>query len=70
LILYGTPESISVPQEQDVVRKAILESRERARERAAQQRKLEMGEGEPVPPMALLQRHDDTDDNAMDMDIG
>ena len=34
VILYSVPSSITVPQEQDNVRKAIIESRERAREHA------------------------------------
>jgi hypothetical protein len=33
LVLYRVPSSISVPEEQDSVRKAILEARERARAR-------------------------------------
>jgi hypothetical protein len=34
LVLYGVPEAISIPREQDNVRKAFLESRERARQAA------------------------------------
>ena len=33
MVLYGVPASISVPEEQDNVRKAIIESRARAREK-------------------------------------
>lgn len=33
VILYGVPESISIPREKDNVRKAIIESRERARQK-------------------------------------
>ena len=33
IVLYGIPASISVPEEQDNVRKAIAESRARAREK-------------------------------------
>ena len=33
MILYGVPASLSVPEEQDNVRKAIIESRARAREK-------------------------------------
>ncbi|KAK5239060.1 hypothetical protein LTR16_012340, partial [Cryomyces antarcticus] len=36
LVLYKVPESLSVPQEHDSVRKAILETRERARQRQAE----------------------------------
>ena len=35
LVLYTVPASISVPVEHDSVRKAILEARQRARDRAA-----------------------------------
>ena len=30
LVLYSVPESLTVPKEQDIVRKAIIESRQRA----------------------------------------
>lgn len=33
LVLYSVPSSISVPEEQDSVRKAIIEARERVREK-------------------------------------
>lgn len=33
LVLYGVPTSLSVPEDQDKVRKAIVESRARAREK-------------------------------------
>ena len=36
LVLYSVPASISVPVEKDSVRKAILEARQRAREKASQ----------------------------------
>ena len=32
MVLYGVPSSLTIPEEQDKVRKAIIESRERARE--------------------------------------
>lgn len=35
MILYNVPQSLSIPQEQDNVRKAIIETRARARERQA-----------------------------------
>lgn len=38
LVLYNVPTSLSVPQEQDSVRKAIVEVRERQRERGAEER--------------------------------
>ena len=33
MVLYGVPESLSLPKEKDSVRKAIIESRARAREK-------------------------------------
>lgn len=33
IVLYEVPESLSIPRDQDSVRKAIIESRERAREK-------------------------------------
>jgi len=36
VVLYGVPESISIPREKDNVRKAIIESRERARQKQLQ----------------------------------
>ena len=36
MVLYGIPMSLSVPEGQDKVRKAIIESRARAREKQAQ----------------------------------
>jgi hypothetical protein len=39
LILYKEPSSISVPEEEDVVRKTIIEARRRARERTAEEQK-------------------------------
>ena len=33
VVLYSVPESISIPREQDNVRKAIIEARERARQK-------------------------------------
>ena len=48
LILYNVPHSLSVPEEQDSVRKAIIESRARSRE---QQRK-----GDVQPRKEVFQR--------------
>ncbi|KAL2182409.1 hypothetical protein L209DRAFT_580480 [Thermothelomyces heterothallicus CBS 203.75] len=41
LVLYQVPSSISIPEEQDSVRKAIMEARERARERQRLERERE-----------------------------
>ncbi|KAK5992760.1 hypothetical protein PT974_06176 [Cladobotryum mycophilum] len=38
LILYNDPKSLSVPEEQDGVRKAIIEARQRVREKQRQER--------------------------------
>ncbi|TEA22484.1 hypothetical protein C8034_v009862 [Colletotrichum sidae] len=83
VVLYNEPASLTVPQEQDSVRKAIVESRARMRERQRLERE---GEGEPVqmPPPFIPQQHApmppvpfpgsqasalvDYDPDAMDMD--
>ncbi|KAI9764553.1 MAG: hypothetical protein M1840_008379 [Geoglossum simile] len=44
VVLYNVPTSLSVPREQDSVRKAIIEARARARERQTQE--LRSGRGE------------------------
>lgn len=46
MILYGIPTSLTVPEEQDNVRKAIIESRARAREKQLQAARAN---GEAVP---------------------
>jgi len=50
LVLYNVPSSISVPQEEDNVRKAIVEARARMREKQAS------GVGEPCPKLRLEPR--------------
>ncbi|KAJ0352009.1 hypothetical protein COL154_003811 [Colletotrichum chrysophilum] len=55
MVLYNEPTSLTIPQEQDSVRKAIVESRARMRERQRLERE---GKGEPVqtpPPFIPLQ---------------
>jgi len=73
LVLYGVPNSLSVPEEKDVVRKAIIETRARAaRERArgrsntiverapqAENRKVDTG-------MAVVM---EDDEDAMDIEL-
>ncbi|KAL8852901.1 MAG: hypothetical protein Q9221_002277 [Calogaya cf. arnoldii] len=39
MVLYNVPSSLSVPQEQDNVRRVIIDSRTRAREKQAQEQK-------------------------------
>ncbi|KAF6833396.1 hypothetical protein CPLU01_05590 [Colletotrichum plurivorum] len=56
MVLYNEPTSLTVPQEQDSVRKAIVESRARMRERQRLERE---GRGAPVqnPPPFNPQQH-------------
>ena len=42
VVLYSVPTSISIPEEQDNVRKAIIESRQRAREHALEAEALRL----------------------------
>ena len=44
MILYGVPPSLTIPEEQDNVRKAILESRARARERQLEEASVRLSE--------------------------
>ena len=53
LVLYNVPSSLSVPQEQDSVRKAIIETRARAQEQQAEQRQR-VEQREPVEPQESL----------------
>ncbi|KAI4716434.1 hypothetical protein E4T48_07366 [Aureobasidium sp. EXF-10727] len=50
LVLYNLPPSLSVPVEQDNVRKAILEARERAKEKAANMPSLSSSPADGTPP--------------------
>lgn len=60
LVLYSDPRSLSVPEEEDGVRKAIIEARQRARER----QRLELEGGQASSEKALKGAHDDE----MDLD--
>ena len=80
MVLYSVPKSLSVPAEQDSVRKAILEARERARdpqvkqtERAAAEQ-VRAGEGRLVDeeftngtPPHIFQPDFNEDEDAMDL---
>ncbi|KAK3060173.1 hypothetical protein LTS18_009149, partial [Coniosporium uncinatum] len=78
LVLYRVPESLTVPAERDSVRKAIIEARERARERqsiggvlVSDFRKDSVQE-RPVYDYAGQEREEDTahwewDDDAMEI---
>lgn len=46
IVLYGVPASLSVPEEQDKVRKAIIESRARAREKQVHDAEVPQVDGE------------------------
>ncbi|KAG9670263.1 hypothetical protein KCU95_g17382, partial [Aureobasidium melanogenum] len=50
LVLYNLPPSLSVPIEKDNVRKAILEARERAKEKAAITPSLSFSPADGTPP--------------------
>ncbi|CAD0091231.1 unnamed protein product [Aureobasidium mustum] len=50
LVLYNLPPSLSVPIERDNVRKAILEARERAKEKAAIAPSLSSSPADGTPP--------------------
>lgn len=45
LVLYREPSSISIPEDEDAVRKAIIEARKRVRERQELERKNEVDQG-------------------------
>ncbi|KAH6650108.1 hypothetical protein F5144DRAFT_34565 [Chaetomium tenue] len=49
LVLYRLPSSLTVPEEQDSVRKAIIEARERARERQRAEKEQRDAPGVVVP---------------------
>lgn len=66
LILYKVPTSLSVPEERDGVRKAILESRARAREKSGRERERNGREVSMVPDIASNPVVQDGD--VMDMD--
>lgn len=74
LVLYSDPKSLTVPEDKDSVRKAIIESRHRARE----QQRLEREGGticamaDDAPPAGQVSRDDnmapEDDSDAMDID--
>ncbi|KAM7191801.1 hypothetical protein V8F20_009164 [Naviculisporaceae sp. PSN 640] len=49
LVLYNIPSSITVPEEQDSVRKAIIEARARMRERQAKEQQTQTQQQIPTP---------------------
>ncbi|KAG7292494.1 hypothetical protein NEMBOFW57_002529 [Staphylotrichum longicolle] len=54
LVLYREPSSLSVPEEQDSVRKAILEARARAREKQRVEREQAAAAVAAAPPAAMV----------------
>lgn len=62
LVLYNVPSSLSVPEDRDSVRKAIIETRARAREKQRRDQErartaytdLASGFTEPKPPIGLI----------------
>ena len=76
MVLYNVPSSLSVPQEQDNVRRAIIDSRTRSREKQAQEQKAAQEHG-PGSQNGIGHTHDsngtatiddiDMDENAMDI---
>ncbi len=78
LVLYNVPSSLSVPEERDSVRRAILESRARARDKQAQEHKphqeyslskdhLGNAIGQDVGENGFARREEIEDDDAMDI---
>ena len=49
VVLYSVPESLSVPPEQDNVRKAIIETRARAREKQTREAMMPRMTHQPLP---------------------
>jgi len=64
LVLYREPSSISVPEEEDVVRQAIIGARARAREKQAEDRR-EREKQESLRQKAGLEPHELEVDDAM-----
>ncbi|KAI4119123.1 MAG: hypothetical protein LQ338_007325 [Usnochroma carphineum] len=70
LILYNVPSSLSVPEEQDSVRRAIIESRARTRAKQAQQQKAGEEHNLVTGNLGNGIRHDsDKDGTANDEDM-
>lgn len=78
MVLYNVPSSLSVPEERDSVRRAILDSRARARDKQAQEQKalqeyslskdhLENTIRNDVCKNSLARREEVEDDDAMDI---
>lgn len=80
MVLYNVPSSLSIPEEQDSVRRAIIESRARARETQALERKAAQKDLTEKDLLGNLTKHDanrngiatgkelDPDEDAMDIE--
>ncbi|RCI13124.1 hypothetical protein L249_1282 [Ophiocordyceps polyrhachis-furcata BCC 54312] len=64
MVLYNDPRSLTVPEDRDGVRRAILDARHRLRERQRRER-----EGLHVQDEAHRPRLDDQDSDPMDVDV-
>ncbi len=67
MVVYSVPTSLSIPKEQDNVRKAIIESRARARERQANDAAKSDLIGDPGHLSENLPVASTEDDDAMDL---
>ena len=76
MVLYSIPSSLTVPKEQDNVRKAIIESRDRARQRQAAEAKLIQQSIPATPTSSNESWHQDHSNNVLNeededaMDLG
>lgn len=76
MVLYSIPSSLTVPEGQDNVRKAIIESRDRARHRQAEEAKLIQQGIAAAPTLSNESWHEDpgnavpTEGNEDAMDLG
>ncbi|MCJ1404904.1 hypothetical protein MMC11_008130 [Xylographa trunciseda] len=59
VVLYSVPESLSIPPEQDIVRKAIIEARERARQRQLETAEKDAGGFSSHKAQDVLRHHFD-----------
>ncbi|KYK54651.1 hypothetical protein DCS_06611 [Drechmeria coniospora] len=68
MVLYSDPKSLTVPEERDGVRKAVIEARRRVRERQRQERGGVASLGGIATAQVVEARDEDGDVDAMDMD--
>lgn len=63
VVLYSVPESLSIPREEDSVRKAIIETRARAREKQAPEAEAPRSQQQSTVPDTVYE----DDEDAMDL---